>query len=351
MSGTKLIGLTVAIGLAVGAGGFGLLRQAAAESGDDWKPSQSNLVDPEFLPAVASQPPVVVPVLPIIPVAGLGDAPPVRAGLVAPPPIEVAPPTLPAKSLESSPAPRPVNPENHLQPAPPRHNDTKTELSQPPLPGFVVPGLPAPPVVLPPGDTTMPLTYRQMTLTALIGTAALTAPVVVRANPDGEKSPMAPATTPSKPEDAATRAQVADLQKSMDELKLSFAAIRELLEGKDKGTADDGLLKTIRRLESTLNSLDSKVKELEKRLPETTRTAGSSPLVGPPAPKATIRIVNEYPMQISMIVNATIHRIEANSTKDVSVPAGSFAYQLLTSGQTEVITPVKDGETLTLRVK
>jgi len=188
----------------------------------------------------------------------------------------------------------------------------------------------------------MPMSFRLMTRAAVLGTALLATPAL--------------ADDP-KPDDPVKHADLKPLKDQLEGLRKDVKDLKEALEGKtDKGVTDDGLLKTVRSLQSTLNRLDSKLQSLENRLSDANRTAASSPLASgttPPAfaSKAVVKVVNEYPTEISMLVNGVPHRVAANSTQDVTVAAGTFKYQLLTSGGGEVTSTIKDGETVTLRVR
>ena len=77
------------------------------------------------------------------------------------------------------------------------------------------------------------------------------------------------------------------------------------------------------------------------------------PAAGPAAlgPKATLRIVNEYPVAISMMVNGSSHRVEPNPSKSVEVPAGSYTYELLHSGSQATTAAIKENDSVTLRIK
>jgi prefoldin subunit 5 len=213
----------------------------------------------------------------------------------------------------------------------------------------------------------MPLTPRQAILSTLAGTALLNAPLQAKEEPKDAPKTVSQAdfdalkkqldNAPKASEVAALKSKIEELEKTLATLKASQTALRELLEGTDK-VGDEGLLKAIKKLDGSTMALETRLKELDKKL-ETVRTANASPATGAAAPnttatlagKGTVRIVNEYPVPISMLVNGTPHRLEANTSKDVSVDTGNFKYQLLNSGLNEVTSPVKENETVTLRVK
>ena len=64
-----------------------------------------------------------------------------------------------------------------------------------------------------------------------------------------------------------------------------------------------------------------------------------------------MKVVNEYPVEISMVINDKSHRIAPGKVLEVKVPAGDFSYQLLQSGAAATRSAIKDKETVTLRIK
>jgi hypothetical protein len=201
----------------------------------------------------------------------------------------------------------------------------------------------------------MPLTVRQATRAAVLGSALLAFPLYADAQDPKPDDPV------KQSDLSAIREQLRLLRADVNALKVmefQVKQIREALEGKaDGGSAGDGLLKSVSRMETTLNNLDRKLQSLENNL-GAGRTSLASPLVGglavPIAPgglRATVKVVNEYPVQVSILVNGTVHRVNPNMTAEVPVAPGTFRYQLLTSGAGEVVSQIKDGETVTLRVR
>ena len=331
---------------------------------------------PAPLPVTTRDPAPPVPVVPLPAAPAAAPKPPTTKPApvkepavrdVFPVPVEVPQPAPPAKSAGSPPLPPPVPPSLNLQPSQPRHNvkpvepapavppvtmefpaAPTVELNAPaagPGPrGSAAPGVPTARAVtasLSPGDAPMLLSFRQVTGVAVLGTALLAVPGF--------------ADEP-KPTDTVKHEDLAPIKRQVEDLRRDVKELREALEGKsDKGSVTDGLLKTVRNLEATLNRLDQRLTGFETKLSDATRTAGSSPLAGGMTPgivtRSTVKIVNEYPVEISMLVNGVPYRVAPNSTREVSVTSGTFKYQLLTSGGGEVSSPIKDAETVTLRVR
>ena len=151
------------------------------------------------------------------------------------------------------------------------------------------------------------------------------------------------------------------LKEDLDSLKKDVAAVnsflRETIDGKvsDKGFTHDGVVKRLQKLDDALDTLTKKMQALDAKLTDSTRTVGSSPLTHgderPLTSRGTVRIVNDYPVEISILVNGTSYRLDPNTKKDVPVGVGSFKYQLLTSGGSETERSIKDNETVTLTIR
>ena len=80
--------------------------------------------------------------------------------------------------------------------------------------------------------------------------------------------------------------------------------------------------------------------------------AGSTSLKPPaPAVKTAVRLVNDYPSDLSLILNGASHRLKQGETKTVDVPPGSFTYELIAEGATPITRTIRAEETVTLRIK
>jgi hypothetical protein len=169
-----------------------------------------------------------------------------------------------------------------------------------------------------------------------------------------------------------TDEKLADIQRTL-------ARLTELLDGKkdETGTrlpSDPGVVEQLKDLKNKVAALEAQLngpKSISQRPPVggTTPGAGSSipgipnPMpgaTGSPAPAVpavtgtgTVRVVNEYPVEITMVVNGRSYRVAPNATQDISTPAGDFSYQLL-SGSTALAptrSTIRDREVVTLRIK
>jgi len=164
-----------------------------------------------------------------------------------------------------------------------------------------------------------------------------------------EKTDLAELKT--KVESANTR--LSDIQRDLKQLT-------ELLNGRrDKDGIPDG---TSRGLVADLKDLSDRLRKVEEDLtkmkgqssslrPAVPNSAVPNTATDPKAGKGTVRVVNEYPVQISIVVNGTSYRVAPSKTLDVDVPAGEFNYQLLESGAASTKSVIKEKETVTLRIK
>jgi len=297
--------------------------------------------EPPALPALPAVP-APKPVMPPAPM-------PVPAAVA--PPVEIAP--LPAVAPI-----QPMNPEFNLRPAVPGNTVTPKALPAevPPAPRPVVSVVPAPvgPLDPPPtpGDPPVTLTLRQTALATALGVGFALAP--------------APAARAEEPKPAAADIE---LKKQIDDLKKEVAALRkqnevqgEYLLGRTDGKApvtqlDHGLLKRVETLEEA-------IARIEKKVDATKQVVGSSPLGNPtpignggnPPPatttgSGTIRLINEYPTEVKIVVNGVSHDLKANELKQVTVPAGEFVYELMAAGATKTTSTIKDAERVTLRIR
>ena len=101
----------------------------------------------------------------------------------------------------------------------------------------------------------------------------------------------------------------------------------------------------MKELKNQIAKLDAELKALK------TQTSLKPAIVPEAKPKGIVKVVNEYPVEISMVINDKSHRIAPNTKIEVEVPAGDFSYQLLQSGAATTRSVIKDKETVTLRIK
>jgi hypothetical protein len=307
------------LGVAVGA-----CRAAAAEP-----------IQPPPLP---SRVPVVVEEAPVPrPKATVEVAPPAR-------PVQSADPVRPAPLTQPGFNLRPPEPRLNFNPGGPPAPPT-TELLPPP--SFVAPGGPAVPTPAP-GDTPMPaLPTRQLVLSAVFGAALAAAPASQVAAQDEKKN---------QPDLAAIKTQLDQIEKDVKSLQKFRKDTDDLVLGKENSTAlaDMGLIRRLSEIESQINRINETLRQINLKLGDPSRSTTSA--FGPTLPGAAVgrgyvRIVNDYPTEMSMIVNGRSYRVPPGQATTVDVPPGSFTYELLHAGSAQKATTVREGETMTLRIR
>jgi hypothetical protein len=238
--------------------------------------------------------------------------------------------------------------------------------------------IPTPPTTHP-GDPVMTNYFKQSALAAVIGSALAGAPLTP-ANAFPAPSPQAKTDpTPAELQKAldSTNAKLTETNTKLAEVQTTLKRLSDLMDGKrdslnaDPGLAaevkrltdlidgkrekgmkigtDPGVTDEVKRLKDTVHSLQAQIDGMKKT--EAFRPPSPLPVPDPMAGKGTVRVVNDYPVEISIVVNEKSYRIAASTKLDVPVPAGDFSYQLLQNGASAVKSTIKEKETVTLRIK
>ena len=291
-------------------------------------------LDPVKLPMPAIPAPPGVPALP-----GIPDMPPVPVGRptgmgtgAEPPATTVERPKPPEGPLGTS--------EKYVFPVPRTPGTTPPVNPLPVAPTGTGPKFDTNATT--PGDPTMFNASRQTALAAVIGGALAFAP----ANP----AAALPLPLPGKvggmadpPKDNRTEAEkIADLLKDVKRLT-------EMIEGR-KDEAGFPIPNT--GLKEKVQTLENKIAAMEKQLEAMKGTTALRPGGGGAvAARGIVRVVNEYPIEVSIVVNDSSYRVVPGKTRDVEIPAGDFTYQLLQNGAAPTKSTIKDKEVVTLRIK
>ena len=341
-------------------------------------PLPMNVEPPKAPAAVTPMPAVEPPKAPVTPAA------PMPAALPLPAPAPLTPSAPPAKSADParplSPAKsdsdlKPINPANTLNPTvapavpvmPPLPGTGRetpampVDRSKAPEPSFISPTdkyvFPVKPVVPDPRvptqrDDTM-LNLTTTAAFAVLGGAML---AVEKANP-----PTVPpkAVTPmvavplkaDDPEVAKLKTDLASANTKIEALEKQVKRLEALLTGKKD---ELGILVNPKEpgAVAEVTALKDKIAAMQKEIESLKTQTALKPAVAPEAkPRGTVKVVNEYPVDISMVINDKSYRIAPGSKLDVDIPAGDFTYQLLQSGAAATKSVIKDKETVTLRIK
>ncbi len=334
--------------------------------GNTLKQDQLNKPDTTTIPGIGVPAFPATPILPQKPLADAGTpgVPPASPTSPVEPPVArpIVPPDLGVGKVEdvvgvTKPLSKPIEP---ILPAPAK-NEFPNIIAKP--------------------DTTE-LTSGDGKMTALTRTAAaaviggmMVAPVtpnIAIAAPAAPITPILPsAVAPVVPIQADNPVDSAELKKQLEESNNKLSTIQdqlkqltELLNGKkdEKGfplPSDPGVVAEMKQLRDRLSQIEkdlANVKSQTSLRPSTGGTGSTSPIPGatvvdPKTGKGTVRVVNEYPVQISIVVNGTSYRIAPSKSLDVDVAAGDFTYQLLESGAAATKSVIKEKETVTLRIK
>ena len=387
-------GRIVAAGLILGAGGFGLLRATRAEPIPVAPPISvaEPRIDPNLptLPVLGTFPPPALPA-PALPIPGAPGSLPVPLPAVPelPKTAETAQPIVPAPLTLPA---LPMNPENPLRPAavllnlipevpvlpvlavpdaipvlgeipqPPRK--IGDEILVPPLP--VVDRIPAPrPVSTPldtkspgplsitppkpaPGDTAM-LSIHKLTLSTTLGVALALAPTTAL------RAEEPKSTTIDEKSVEALKKEIKDLKEDLKKSKDLLGALDLQVMGRQDGkgltAADEGLLRRMDKMEKAIKDIDTKLVAMNETL--TKRTVGASPNEGAKlaAGLGKVKVVNEFATKISIVVNEKSYPLAPSQEKEIEVPMGSFTYMLIGEGSAKTTSAIKEGETVTLRIR
>ncbi len=168
-------------------------------------------------------------------------------------------------------------------------------------------------------------------------------------------SPVIPPTVPTAPvrdEKMDIEKLKTDLAAANDKIKAlekQVATLTELLKGKKDpdGTpipTAPGAVEEITRLKDRLAKAEQELAALK------TQTA-LRPAIPEAKGKGIVKLINEYPIEVSIVVNNKSYRVAPNTVVDVEVPAGAFTYQLLQSGAPATKSVIGDKETVRLRIK
>ncbi len=308
------------------------------------KPAETVPVLPKLepvlpLPADTLPKPVEIP-QPVKPVDLPAPVPPVKPENSLRP--EAAPLTV-------NPGPAPVGPET--LPLPRKVGNETAPLPRPVVEESVTP-MPKPdvrPIAAPytPGSTPMTLS-RHTLLSAVMGAALAAAPAYA----DDPKPADAEAIKAIQKEIADLKADVKLLKEQRNELHKQLNGIPE---SQRKTPDEKGALIRMQEAETAAEKMAAKVKELEtslaqKSVSEKLPVGGSGSGISPG--RGLVKLVNEYNVKVSMMLNGTSYQLGVNEVKSIEVPEGKLKYELVEFPNASAKeTTIKEGETLTLRVK
>ncbi|GIW79102.1 MAG: hypothetical protein KatS3mg105_0909 [Gemmatales bacterium] len=191
------------------------------------------------------------------------------------------------------------------------------------------------------GDTPMIHNWKSLGLQALLAGALASAPTL--------------SAPPTKAEPNADEV----IAKQLKELKDSIDALKKQVQGLQTGMADTDI--RIKKLEGQIADLEKDAKavtdltivvqNLSKQVADLNKRISSAPpAVVSKKPMGRILLVNDFPEEMTVVVNNKAYRLAPNSIHTIdNVPAGIFTYEVLR------VQPVRnrelgDNETFTIRI-
>jgi uncharacterized phage infection (PIP) family protein YhgE len=189
----------------------------------------------------------------------------------------------------------------------------------------------------------MRLPTRQLVMSAVFGAALAATPL----RAEDTKAPAAKADATKIQEQLDTLK--ADLNKLRDDVN-QLNSLKDVVLGTKDGAAgtNAGLLKRLSDMETTLKQINAKLGQLDAN--RTTSAYGGTG-TGAIAARSHVRIVNDYPTELSLMVNGRSYRMLPGESRTIDVPPGSYTYELLHAGSQPTTSAIKDGETVTLRIR
>jgi hypothetical protein len=298
-----------------------------------------NSVKPKGTDAVPVEPPLRVEV-------------PRSASSTRPKPIDGP---MPATEKYTFPIPRPK----------PSGQAVPTALAKPPAAkpsrNFALPSIPIVPALPPtPGVNTM--NSKQIAMATVLGgamgmVATTASPAPALPLPPKPITPMIAPTLPANSVKLDADSDVKALRKDLETANREIKRLTELLEGLKDQPSEPGALRELTRLKDKVHEQGERIAALEKELLAMKNSTSLKPTTQGPAPaltgKGIVRVINEYPVEVTILINDKTHRVAPNTSSDVPVPVGEFTYQLISSGAflAPVRGPIGEKEVVKLRIK
>jgi hypothetical protein len=131
------------------------------------------------------------------------------------------------------------------------------------------------------------------------------------------------------------------LQK-LDEVLTKIAALDSRLGTMERGRTDTA--RELAELRLQVEGLQRDV--LALRSP----SASTSAKLGMPAGMGTLKIVNDYPSIMTVSINGFLHEVWPNQTREFTVTAKSFSYQVVGVHAFPLLRSVEEGKVHTTRI-
>ncbi len=189
----------------------------------------------------------------------------------------------------------------------------------------------------------MTLAPRQLAMSAALGFALASVPM----SPAQAQGSDAPAKQADLDD---LKLQIANLKKDLEKAQRDAQRdLQDQLYGKQvDGRTIDGVYG---RLDKRITNVEESLKRIEDQLSKLSKSTSSFTPQGPTSTHGYVRIVNSYPVDVSIMLNGKSYRMTPDEVRTVEVPVGSYTYELLGSGSPATTSTVRNNETVTLRIR
>lgn len=157
------------------------------------------------------------------------------------------------------------------------------------------------------------------------------------------------ATTPALAADPTPE----ELKKSIDRFE---KAVKDLQELKD-ALKTDSVREKVTTLDSKVDLIDKDIQEIKKDLRDLKRKVeGTTSTSLRPNDASTlrgqgrVRFINQYPEEMSVVLNGRSYRLIPGEERLLAVPPGSFTYQVLQLQRDAQVRDIVADETKTIRI-
>jgi hypothetical protein len=145
-----------------------------------------------------------------------------------------------------------------------------------------------------------------------------------------------------------------DIKKLNDKLEALTRTLQELRDA----AKSDSVREKVNTIDSKIDLLDQDIRTIKDDIRQLKRRVsdGATTALRPQYDSATfrgqgrVRFINEYPEEISVIVNGRPFRLAPGAERLVPVPPGDFTYQVLNVQRTAQIRPIIADETKNIRI-
>jgi hypothetical protein len=129
----------------------------------------------------------------------------------------------------------------------------------------------------------------------------------------------------------STAAQLRQIQQSITSLQAKLDADLNTIRASQLTTdmKADGALRQLLELRQQVADMRREMDALRRRANTVTSTSAYGPTGVPTATTASVRLVNTYPSEQAVMVNGLSYHLAPGETRTLTIPAGSFRYEVL----------------------